>query len=269
MTPSHDDGKWVFTGDTSKVSGQVKAIPDIPTTVMAQAQASLRVLPRERAAAGRQAVDRSRRCASAGTTTASACCCRATSESAEAAFLKVTEMEPGYADGWVNVGARADSGRQHDGAGRRCCSKALTIDPELAKTHFFLGTALKSLGRVRRSARRTCAPPPAQYPRDRVVLNQLGRVLFLQARSSTRRSRRSNKVLAIDPEDLQAHYNLMLCYQGLGDAEQAAREQALYERFKADESSQAITGPYRQLHRRRQQRAAADPRAPERGRGSA
>jgi tetratricopeptide repeat protein len=55
-------------------------------------------------------------------------------------------------------------------------------------------------------------------------------------------------VLAIDPEDLQAHYNLMLCYQGLGDASAAARERTLYERFKADESSQSITGPYRQLH---------------------
>jgi hypothetical protein len=34
LAPSHDDGKWVFTGDTSNVSGQVKAIPDIPITVM-------------------------------------------------------------------------------------------------------------------------------------------------------------------------------------------------------------------------------------------
>jgi hypothetical protein len=55
-------------------------------------------------------------------------------------------------------------------------------------------------------------------------------------------------VLGIDPEDLQAHYNLMLCYQGLGDTASAGRERTLYERFKADESSQSITGPYRQLH---------------------
>jgi hypothetical protein len=27
-----------------------------------------------------------------------------------------------------------------------------------------------------------------------------------------------------------------------------ARERTLYDRFKADEASQAITGPYRQLH---------------------
>ena len=78
-----------------------------------------------------------------------------------------------------------------------------------------------------------------------MVLNQLGRVLFLQ-RQFNDAIAAFEQVLAIDPEDLQAHYNLMLCYQGLGDAEQAAREQALYKRFKADESSQAITGPYRQ-----------------------
>jgi hypothetical protein len=37
----------------------------------------------------------------------------------------------------------------------------------------------------------------------------------------------------------------MLCYRGAGDEVLALREQALYERFKADESSQTITGPYR------------------------
>ena len=55
-------------------------------------------------------------------------------------------------------------------------------------------------------------------------------------------------MLAIDPEDLQAHYNLMLCYNGLGNDKLAKEHQARYMRFKADESSQAITGPYRQLH---------------------
>ena len=120
---------------------------------------------------------------------------------------------------------------------------ALALDPALAKAHFFLGTALKSLGRYdealthfRRAA--------AAYPRDRVVMNQAGRVLFLQGRlrEATGEFR---KVLAIDPEDLQAHYNLMLCYQGLGDSASAAREERLYTRFKADEAAQFITGPYR------------------------
>ena len=54
--------------------------------------------------------------------------------------------------------------------------------------------------------------------------------------------------IAVDPEDLQANYNLMLCYKGMGDTAKAAEYEKLYLRFKADESAQTITGPYRQLH---------------------
>jgi hypothetical protein len=57
-----------------------------------------------------------------------------------------------------------------------------------------------------------------------------------------------NSVLAIDPEDLMAHYNLMLCYTGLGDAKDAHVHQVRYLRFKANEAEQTITGPYRRLH---------------------
>ena len=124
--------------------------------------------------------------------------------------------------------------------------KALTVDPALAKTHFFLGTTLRALGRydealthLRRAA--------SQYPRDRVVLNQIGRVLFLK-REFAEAIVEFRRVLAIDAEDLQAHYNLMLAYQGLGDRAAAERERRLYERFKADEASQAITGDFRRLN---------------------
>jgi len=40
----------------------------------------------------------------------------------------------------------------------------------------------------------------------------------------------------------------MLCYNGLGDDKKAEEHKARYLRFKADESAQAITGPYRQAH---------------------
>jgi hypothetical protein len=40
----------------------------------------------------------------------------------------------------------------------------------------------------------------------------------------------------------------MLCYNGLGDETRAREHQVRYLRFKADEASQAITGPYRQLN---------------------
>jgi hypothetical protein len=40
----------------------------------------------------------------------------------------------------------------------------------------------------------------------------------------------------------------MLCHRGLGDTESASREEKLYLRFKADEASQSITGPFRRLN---------------------
>jgi tetratricopeptide (TPR) repeat protein len=226
------------------VSGDVKAIPDIPTTVMAQNEATLRVLPRgttlpEIAPVTDSTVRERWNDYGIGLLL------QGDIKNAEATFLKVTKMQPSYADGWVNVGrARVQEGNM-TGA-EEVLRQALRIDPELAKTHFFLATALKSLGRYDEAIEHLKIAN-ATYPRDRVVLNQLGRVLFLK-RQYRDAIAAFTGVLGIDPEDLQAHYNLMLSYQGLGDTAAAARERTLYERFKADESSQSITGPYRQLH---------------------
>ena len=125
-------------------------------------------------------------------------------------------------------------------------AKALELAPALGRTWFFQSAiqkadgdyegAVQSLERVR-----------AQYPRDRVALNDLGRIFFLERKDSEAVAT-LQRVLSIDPEDLQAHYNLMLCYQGLGEPDKAKHEQQLYLRFKADESAQALTGAYRQTH---------------------
>jgi tetratricopeptide (TPR) repeat protein len=80
-----------------------------------------------------------------------------------------------------------------------------------------------------------------------VVRNELGRIYFLQKNYSNA-VKEFETTLTIDPEDLQAHYNLMLCYNGLGDDGQAEAHKIRYLRYKADESAQAITGPYRQNH---------------------
>jgi tetratricopeptide (TPR) repeat protein len=244
LGPGHDDGRWLFTGDTSDVSGNVKAIPDIPVTVMAEAVAVLKVAPKGTAPPPvRPLLDRAVR--ERWNDYGIGLLLQGDLKAAEAAFLKVTEMDPGYADGWVNVArARIQEGNM-EGA-EEFLRKALQIDPGLAKTHFFLATALKARGRYDEALQhlRTAAD---RYPRDRVVRNQMGRVLFLQRRYKEAIAE-LQKVLEIDPEDLQAHYNLMLSWQGLGDTAGAAREQALYKRFKADESAQFITGPYRQLH---------------------
>jgi tetratricopeptide (TPR) repeat protein len=242
--PSFDDGRWVFTGATSSVSGPIKRIPDIPTTVMAESTATVRVIdatgPAPRVEPLLHPSVRER-----WNDYGIGLLLQGDLKGAEAAFEKVAAMDPAYADGWVNIGrARLQEGNL--AGAEEVLRHALTLDPTLAKTHFFLGVTLKNDGRYDEALRRLKAAADL-YPRDRVVINQLGRVLFLKRRFAEA-VEQFDKVLRIDPEDLQAHYNLMLCYQGLGDHARAARERTLYERFKADESAQAITGPYRQLH---------------------
>jgi Tfp pilus assembly protein PilF len=244
VSPSYDDRHWLFTGSTAHVSGAIKAIPNIPITVMAKGTGTLRVVPAGQplpADAPVMSPQMRERWNDYGI----GLLLQGDIRNAEATFLKVTKMEPGYADGWVNVGrARVQEG--NTAGAEQVLRKALQLDPKLAKTHFFLGLVLKTDGRYDEALEhlRTAA---AQYPQDRVVRDQMGRVLFLQRKFTEARAE-FNHVLSIDPEDLQAHYNLMLCAQGLGDSAGVARERTLYDRFKADEASQSITGSYRQLH---------------------
>jgi tetratricopeptide (TPR) repeat protein len=129
---------------------------------------------------------------------------------------------------------------------RTVLEKALSLSPNLARANFFYAKVLRSDGNYDGAAQRLRSVL-TQYPRDRVAMNDLGRVLFLE-RKYNDAVKELQAVLEIDPEDLQAHYNLMLCYNGLGNEKLAKEHQGRYLRFKADESSQAITGPYRQLH---------------------
>ncbi len=241
VSRAYDDGAWKFTGDTSGVSGQVKAIPDIPTTVVAEATTSIAVAD-ERAALPKikPLMDPSVR--ERWNDYGIGLLLQGDLKGAQAAFRNVTAMDPGYADGSVNV-ARALIQEGDVEAAIPMLQQALKVSPRLASAHFFLATSLKTLGRYEEALDhlRTAAE---QYPRDRVVLNQIGRVHFLQRRFGEAIAS-FTRALAVDPEDLEAHYNLMLCYQGQGDPDRAARERALYTRFKADESAQAITGPYR------------------------
>jgi tetratricopeptide (TPR) repeat protein len=129
---------------------------------------------------------------------------------------------------------------------RTVLEKALALSPDLARAHFFYAKVLRSDGNYEGAADHL-RKVLAQYPRDRVALNDLGRILFSQ-RKYADAVKMLESVLAVDPEDLQAHYNLMLCYNGLGNEKLAHEHQVRYLRFKADESAQAITGPYRQLN---------------------
>jgi tetratricopeptide (TPR) repeat protein len=260
VTADFDDRPFLFTGDTSKVSGAIKAIPDLPIVVIAEDRLTLPLLVADRRA-GREA-DRGARGGADGPAAPRPPEPLATDRErwndygigmllqgdlveAKAAFERVVALEPSYAPGFVNLGRVLVQEGEHDAA-IKALERALAIEPDLASAHYFMALGLKSRGRYD-DALAHLRTASGAYPRDKVVRDQIGRLLFLQRRHREAIAEFETS-LRVDPEDLTAHYNLMLCYRALGDREGERREEVLYARFKADESAQSITGPYRRLN---------------------
>jgi Flp pilus assembly protein TadD len=244
VVPSYDDTKYVFTGSLAGVSAKQQKIPDVPIVALAEDEVTLDIAGRNRPPLQPRTVLRAddwQRWNDYGI----GLLLQGDLKGAEAAFEKVTEIDPQNPDGWVNIGRAAVQEGDMDRA-RTVLEKALALRPDLARARYFYARVLRSDGNYD-SAAAELEKVLVQYPRDRVALNDYGRILFLQ-RKYKEAVDALNAVLAIDPEDLEAHYNLMLCYNGLGDEKHAHDHEIRYLRFKANEAAQAITGPYRQLH---------------------
>jgi tetratricopeptide (TPR) repeat protein len=243
--PDFDDRRFVFTADTSNVSGELKEIPTLPIVVMAEDRATVRVVDRdaplpEMSQADDVLSDRER-----WNDYGIGLLRQGDLRAAERAFTRVTELEPDYVDGWVNLGRVALAEGDLD-RGQEVLSEALRLDPALARGHYFAGLALKELGEYEQALEHLSIAAE-QYPLDRVVRNAIGRVRFL-SKEFNLAIEELNKVLEIDPEDLSAHYNLMLAYRGAGNIEKSDLHRQYYLRFKADESSQMLTRDYLERH---------------------
>ncbi len=88
------------------------------------------------------------------------------------------------------------------------------------------------------------------FSRDYRVLNELGQTLFERAKQERgagrqvargellqRAARAFERVLAADPENVTAHYNLKLIHEDLGQPERAAEHAAQHARYKIDDNA--------------------------------
>jgi tetratricopeptide (TPR) repeat protein len=240
----YDDGKWVWTGDMSNVAGKIKEIPNLPITVMADAKATLHVIqtsqntPKQKT----EVVNARERWNDYGI----GLLLQGDLRAAQTAFLKVTEIEPDYMDGWVNIARCRIKEGDMQGA-EDMLNKAFEIQKTLppenlhrAKVHYFYALVQESYGNYD-IAMQHLQQAALQFPRDTRVRNELGRMHFLK-REYEAALAQFQQTLAVDPEDLDAHYNMMRCYRALKNPAMAAKSKKLYLRFKADESVDAITG---------------------------
>jgi hypothetical protein len=244
IAPSYDDSHYVFTGDTKHLPGGANGIPSPPIVTMASNTADLTVLAANAPEPAPQLVLKGEdwtRWNDYGI----GLFLQGDAIGAAGAFEKITQIDPKNPDGWTNVGrVRVQEGNIP--AALDVLGKALALDPHLARTNYFYARALRQEGHYNEAVPHLL-DVLSQYSKDRVVHDDLGRIYFLQRKYNDALAQ-FNQTLAIDPEDLEANYNLMLTYTGLGQPDKAADFQKRYLRFKADESSQTLNGPYLRVH---------------------
>jgi tetratricopeptide (TPR) repeat protein len=159
-----------------------------------------------------------------------------------AAWSKVTELAPDKPDGPLNR-ARAEIAEGRLSDAKASLAEAERRQPGWGKTAFFRATVSKDEGRLDDAAKDLLAVLE-EFPLDRVAWNNLGLVYWLAGRFPDAIAA-YGKTLAIDPEDLNAHYNLMRVYRATGDRKNAEAHDAAYRKYKEDETIRAIPGDFR------------------------
>jgi tetratricopeptide (TPR) repeat protein len=188
---------------------------------------------------------------------------RAEPRQAEEAFLHVEQLN--RYDGPLNL-ARTyyAEGRLDDAVAALARAGRLTDPPAPAWTIAWLsGLVNREQGRLAdaernfRSVLYDETPERQQrgfdFSKDYEVINLLGMTLFDRARqirdpqhAAEREAllreavARFQDTLAIDSEDVTAHYQLMLLYKELGDSEKSAEHHRLHERYKPDDNARDL-----------------------------
>ncbi len=246
-TLDYDDRKMSLDGSLADVSGKRKQIPQLPIVTISEDKV---VLPLQN---GNQlwkstmaaAHDDQVRLRTRWNDYGIGLLLQGDLTGAQNAFEQVTRIDPKYADGWLNV-ARVKVREGETEQAKPYLAKALALSPNLPRACFFRAEVEKADGNYDAALKDLNIVLKA-FPQDRVVLNQAGRVLFLE-RHYHRAITYLLRSTAVDPENVEAHYDLMLCYRGAGQISQSRLEERLYERFKADESSKAVAGAFLLAH---------------------
>ncbi len=162
------------------------------------------------------------------------------------AFTRVAEMEESYRPmAHVNRAlALIELDRWDDGA--KLIDAAIEANPKLMRAVFQrarIRTRRGQLADAEADIRRVLA----DFPRDRLSLQQLGELSKVKRDYQTAQST-YEQILQIDPEDVGAHYNLMLVYRKLGMNEEAKREAKMFADLKDDPAALSVASDFLRRH---------------------
>ena len=182
---------------------------------------------------------------------------------AEAAFSEVEKL--GRGEGALNIARSAlREGRLDDAAGALERAATAKVPAPRWTITWFTGLVNKQNGRLDEAIADFRAVIGTEFAdarnrgfdfsKDYGALDELGQTLYERAkleRGVDRAPQREallrqaaqwfEKVLALDAEDLAAHYNLSLIAAALGDEARAEQHRKLYERYKPDDNARDTT----------------------------
>ena len=154
------------------------------------------------------------------------------------AFDEVTMLLPDYADGYINT-ARVLIKEGDFVRARERLNQAIMLEPGLPKASYFLGVIANMEGNFDMAVKLFSAVRET-YNRDRNLLKKLGQTYFFSENWELARFTYEN-LLKIDPEDADAHYNLMLVNRNLGIMDRSRSHSKLYLKYKPDEAARSIS----------------------------
>jgi tetratricopeptide (TPR) repeat protein len=179
------------------------------------------------------------------------------------AFRKAVEINPAYADGYINLAIATysrlvDTRIDPDGPGNmsaansaydkyepalRYLNQALEKNPASWRALFYKGLIYRLENRLTDAAT-YLLPVVNAYPRFRQARQELGYAYYLQKKYKLAREQ-FEALQSINPDDLTAHYYLSLIYTQFGMITDAAREGALYSEHKDDPGAALLALDFR------------------------
>ena len=157
-------------------------------------------------------------------------------------FAQIASLFPERVDGPLNLARIALQAGNLESAFDHL-DRAETISPGNAGAAWVWGGAHQEDGAYQASEDAYLAVLDA-FPNDRAAWFQLGRTRYLDRRYPEA-IEAFDRVLEIDPEQREAHYNRMLSLRALGREEDASLAEAAFERYGIDEAASALTRAYR------------------------
>lgn len=159
-------------------------------------------------------------------------------------FAKVAEMDEKYRAFALTNRALALAEIDEWDAAKEYVDAALKIDPKNMRAVFQRGRIAMVKSRLD-DAQNDFRAVLEAYPRDRATMQQLGELAKIRGDWATARTY-YERVLAIDPEDLGANYNLMLVYQRLRMKTEAQRQAAIFKDLKDDPAATPVASNFLQ-----------------------